>query len=339
MSLMDNVISKAREFIGVMEDPPESNNVIFNTDFYGKEVSDSASATYPWCVAFLWDVFRMSGAQNVFCDGMKTASTEAVYKYYIGKNMFFSEGRRGDIILMLTGDSGGGRSVNHAGLVVSRNNDGSYETIEGNTGNADIANGGMVMNKTRTMNGMGYRIVGFARPDYNKKAVTPGDTHPGQLMPREIPISARLTIRGAGVRVRKTYNADGGIIRVLSAGEVVHAKGRIANGQDSKIHIADGWISASYVEGWVKDYNDNRRWWYLEKGYRYPIKEWRNIGGKDYCFGRDAYLFVNCYIKSAVSGTYYWVDENGAYQKKYDTSSPNRKYRVVENYKTENAYR
>lgn len=35
MALVDNVISKAREYIGVSENPPESNNVLFNTDYYG----------------------------------------------------------------------------------------------------------------------------------------------------------------------------------------------------------------------------------------------------------------------------------------------------------------
>ena len=35
MSLMDNVIRKAGEYIGVSEDPPESNNVSFNTNYYG----------------------------------------------------------------------------------------------------------------------------------------------------------------------------------------------------------------------------------------------------------------------------------------------------------------
>ena len=59
---------------------------------------------------------------------------------------------------------------------------------------------------------------------------------------------------------------------------------------------------------------------------------------KDYCFGMDGYLFVECYIKSAVNNTYYWVDDDGVYLNQYDTATPDRSYRVVENYKTENAY-
>ena len=107
---------------------------------------------------------------------------------------------------------------------------------------------------------------------------------------------------------------------------------------DPWFHIADGWVSGNYVQGWVKDYNDNNRWWYVEKSYTYPKSEWKTIAGKDYCFGPDSYLFVECYIKSEVNNTYYWVDDDGVYLNQYDTTTPDRSYRVVENYKTENAY-
>ena len=42
MSLIDTIISKALEFEGVSESPPGSNNVIFNTDYYGEEVEGVA---------------------------------------------------------------------------------------------------------------------------------------------------------------------------------------------------------------------------------------------------------------------------------------------------------
>ena len=76
----------------------------------------------------------------------------------------------------------------------------------------------------------------------------------------------------------------------------------------------------------------------MEKGYKYPVVAWKTIAGKDYCFGPDGYLFVECYIKSEVNSTYYWVDDDGVYMSQYDTTTPDRNYRVVENYKTENAY-
>ena len=103
-------------------------------------------------------------------------------------------------------------------------------------------------------------------------------------------------------------------------------------------HFSYGLISGYYFQGCVKDYNDNNRWCYVEKGYIYPKSEWKTIAGKDYCFGPDGYLFVECYIKSEVNSNYYWVDDDGVYMSQYDTTTPDRKYRVVENYKTENAY-
>nr|WP_074664239.1 hypothetical protein [Enterocloster clostridioformis] len=76
----------------------------------------------------------------------------------------------------------------------------------------------------------------------------------------------------------------------------------------------------------------------MEKGYKYPVAAWKTIAGKDYCFGTDGYLFVECYIKSATSNTYYRVDDDGVYMSQYDTTTPDRKYRVVENFAAENAY-
>ena len=55
------------------------------------------------------------------------------------------------------------------------------------------------------------------------------------------------------------------------------------------------------------------------KNYGYPSATWRTIGGKDYCFGKDAYLFVYCYIKAADGVNYYWVDDDGVYMPEYTT--------------------
>ena len=322
MALVQNVIEKALSFEGVTENPAGSNNVIFNTDFYGREVSGS---DYPWCVTFLWDVFRMCGASNVFCDGKKTASTEFIYDHY-NDGRLFSTGQEGDIVLIKTTSATSGRRVNHAGLVVRRNADGSYETIEGNTG-GNIANGGQVMRRTRTMSGSGYNIVTFARPNY-------GSVEPVS----EIPVSAQLTVQGINVNVRANHSTSAAIVKTLNTGARIQATGRVLINGEPWFHITDGWISGKYVQGWVKDYDDNNRWWYVEKGYIYPASVWKTIDGKDYCFGKDAYLFVECYIKSEVNNTYYWVDDDGVWLNQYNTTAPEPGYRVVENYKAENAY-
>ena len=83
MSIIDTIINKALEFEGITEKPAGSNNVQFNTHYYGHEVEDgkpNEDDAYPWCVTYLWDVFRLCGASNIFCDGLKTASTETYFQ-------------------------------------------------------------------------------------------------------------------------------------------------------------------------------------------------------------------------------------------------------------------
>ena len=154
----------------------------------------------------------------------------------------------------------------------------------------------------------------------------------------KIKVSAKLTVRANNLKVRKTPQM-GDSVRTLQEGAVVQATERALISGDPWFHINDGWISGKFVEGWVKDNNNNNSWWYVEKSYGYPSATWTVINGKDYCFGKDAYLFVYCYIKAANGKDYYWVDDDGVWIKGETTSTPDRsKYRVVENYATENAY-
>lgn len=116
----------------------------------------------------------------------------------------------------------------------------------------------------------------------------------------KINASAKLTVRADSLNVRsgpQLYD----FVKSVKAGEVVQATERALISGDPWFHISDGWISGKYVEGWVKDNNNNNSWWYVEKNYGYPSATWRTIGGKDYCFGKDAYLFVYCYIKQQMA--------------------------------------
>ena len=64
---------------GVVEMPSGSNKVKYNTAYYGREVSGRA---YPWCMAFVWWVFREAGFSLY-----KTASCTAFvnrYRVYAG---------------------------------------------------------------------------------------------------------------------------------------------------------------------------------------------------------------------------------------------------------------
>lgn len=154
----------------------------------------------------------------------------------------------------------------------------------------------------------------------------------------KVNVSAKLTVVGSSVKVRTTPQM-GAVVRTIKTGTVVQATERAYISGDPWFHISDGWISGNYVQGWVKDYNNNNSWWYVEKDYSYTASAWKTIEGKDYCFGKDSYLFVSCYIKAADGVNYYWVDDDGVWQSTWTTSAPDRRrYRIVENYATINAF-
>lgn len=161
MATAKQIIEKAASYIGTKESPPNSNNVKFNTWFYGKQVSGSG---YPWCCAFVCYVFNQCDALGLFCGGQKVAYCPTVENYYKQKGKYFSntKGEPGDICLM---DFGKGRA-SHIGIVEKKNSDGSYTIIEGNTSTTSNDNGGCVMRRYRYIG----CIRGFARPDYSKSS-------------------------------------------------------------------------------------------------------------------------------------------------------------------------
>lgn len=144
------IINRAYNEVGVSENPANSNNVKYNTWYYGKEVSGSA---YPWCAVFISWLFR----NNVdLCP--KTASCLTMLEWFEKRNQIVTNPEPGDIVFMKF--STNNRRTNHIGIVIGTK-DNMIFTIEGNTSNSSQDNGGKVMKRTRTKN-----IVAFARPKY-----------------------------------------------------------------------------------------------------------------------------------------------------------------------------
>lgn len=151
------IIEKALSYQGTYDGG--NNNVIFNTHYYGSEVSGAA---YPWCCAFVWDIFRMCGLSDLFYDGKKTAYCPTVLNWAKenGLTVPKSSGKYGDIVLF---DWNGDGIADHIGFIISKNSDGSYTTIEGNTANYNYSNGGYVLKMTRYQS----QIIGIVRPKYD----------------------------------------------------------------------------------------------------------------------------------------------------------------------------
>ncbi len=166
MATAKQIMDLAASYVGVKENPRNSNNVIFNTHFYGGPVRGAA---YPWCCAFVWDIFRMAGASGLFYDGKKTAYCPAVETWGKRYRVDKTAGQYGDIVLFDWGRDG---VADHIGLIERRNADGSYVCIEGNTAAGNDSNGGAVMRRTR------YRsqIRMIIRPQYDGATSVPATT-------------------------------------------------------------------------------------------------------------------------------------------------------------------
>lgn len=154
---VDQAIARAKAEVGTKESPPNSNNVKYNTWYYGKPVSGSA---YPWCATFISWLFRDD--QKLL---KKTASCANMLSWFESKGLVITKPEPGCIVFFKY--STNNRRTNHVGICVKVNKD-SITTIEGNTSKTSNDNGGAVMERVRTAN-----IVAYAMPKYDvtKKSI------------------------------------------------------------------------------------------------------------------------------------------------------------------------
>ena len=155
MATVSELLEIARRQIGVKESPPKSNNVRYNTWYYGREVSGSA---YPWCMVFVQWVFDQAGVKLP----VRTASCGALMRAAQSAGQWVTgDYRPGDVVIY---DFPGGAATDHCGIVESV--DGTYiSAIEGNTSSTSDADGGAVERRARKFS----QIVGAVRPSYDKE--------------------------------------------------------------------------------------------------------------------------------------------------------------------------
>lgn len=157
------VIDLAKSQIGVKEQPADSNTVKYNTAYYGKVVK---GRWYPWCCVFIWWLFNQLGASELFNGGKKTASCSALYNYYKKKGQAVSTPKPGDLVFFKFNK----KTIQHIGICVSSTAT-TITTIDGNTGVGNEANGGAVMQRTRSKS----NVYGYARPAYAGEIVAASD--------------------------------------------------------------------------------------------------------------------------------------------------------------------
>lgn len=165
MSDLQKILDLAKSQVGVSETPPGSNNVIYNTDYYGGAVQ---GASFPWCCVFIWWLFWKSGLSALFCGGQKTAYCPFVVNYARQNGQWVTTGYKpGDLFLY---DWDGDGVADHIGICMEWF--GYYGTaIEGNAGE-----------KVSRLTRYSEEVMGAYRPNYaayNPPSATDGGSSPG----------------------------------------------------------------------------------------------------------------------------------------------------------------
>lgn len=170
---LNRVISIARGELGQTESPRGSNRIKYWDEY------DQSWQGQPWCLAFLWWVFREAGEGSAFFGGGKTASCGTLLRWYQaqGQTVPVRDVQPGDIVIL---NFRGTKDTQHCGLVVDvQRLQGallSITTVEGNTTpglEGSQSNGGSVALKTRHP----AQIVAVCRPQYQPEEKTDYDGH------------------------------------------------------------------------------------------------------------------------------------------------------------------
>lgn len=146
---MSKIVDVARAEIGNSELPKNSNNVKYNTWFYGKEVS---GPMYAWCGAFVSWVFFHAGRPLGKIDFLRGfASCPFAYTFFSKKKLIIdpkvTKPVAGDIVIF---DWNHDNRFDHTGIFVQDCGDGvHFIAIEGNTAIGNDSNGGEVMERKR----------------------------------------------------------------------------------------------------------------------------------------------------------------------------------------------
>ena len=107
-----------------------------NNWFYGYNVGGGTA----WCAAYVCYVFNKAGASNLI--PVKSANCGVLARGFYNKGQLVKSGyKAGDVVFFHWSNTSSGSvpgvyTLDHVGIIISANSDGSYTTIEGNTGNS-----------------------------------------------------------------------------------------------------------------------------------------------------------------------------------------------------------
>lgn len=189
MATANDILKIAQGEIGVTESPAGSNNVKYNTAYYGGAVNGSQ---YPWCCVFVWWVFKQAGASELFYGGGKTASCTTLMNYYKKNGQTVTDWKPGDIVFYQFDTD---LSAEHMGIIEQINPDGSIIAIEGNTSLTSDDNGGSVMRRVRKKS----LILAVMRPEYAQEEYS-GTVVNASTTEEVTTVSVELTVCKKGMK-------------------------------------------------------------------------------------------------------------------------------------------
>ena len=134
-----------------------------NNWFYGYNVGGGTA----WCAATICYWFNQAGASNLI--PVKSANCGVLARGFYDKGQLVKSGyKAGDVVFFHWSNASsssvpGVYTLDHVGLIISANNDGSYTTIEGNTGSSAY---GECAIRTRYLN----QISCAGRPKYSESS-------------------------------------------------------------------------------------------------------------------------------------------------------------------------
>ena len=120
-----------------------------------------------WCCAFLWDIFRLSGASKLFFGGQKTAyvPTLQIWLKAKCKKIAMKDSKAGDIVIFNWEGKGPNTekgSRDHVGICYKSGTASTVYTIEGNTGGTTPSN-----SKVMKRNRAAAFVYAIYRPKYS----------------------------------------------------------------------------------------------------------------------------------------------------------------------------
>jgi hypothetical protein len=149
MSKREEYLAWCSRQVGTSENPAGSNNVPYNTEYYGHPVNDPSAH---WCAVAVWAGLKAVGCSDLYYGGRKTASCPNLLEYYRKNHpeQIVTDPQPGDWVFFDWDASG---IPDHIGTVEAVGK-GEITTLEGNVGDA----------YKRLIRKRDWKILAYVRP-------------------------------------------------------------------------------------------------------------------------------------------------------------------------------